>query len=211
MNEKGELPPNRDIWQFNLHFSLADDMFSAESVDLLKIAGFDFNRHQVNRFDWIEFNLILPDRGYSNGRFRRITDNFGPSGWSAHYLDDFPLMLRFRLPDQGYNARWTAQWWEGLLPIVWTILFLFKKPKLFQPQEIVPEQLRHQDDASSTRANDCHVEGRTPRGGWPIARPAYWPTSSSRLWFTSDRNDFLQDSRVVLREELERGLVILKL
>jgi hypothetical protein len=48
MNDKGELPPNRDIWQFNLHFSLDEDMFSQESVELLKLAGFDFNKHKVS-------------------------------------------------------------------------------------------------------------------------------------------------------------------
>jgi CCR4-NOT transcription complex subunit 7/8 len=47
MNEKGELPPNRDIWQFNMHFNLGEDMYSDNSVQLLKEAGFDFTKHQV--------------------------------------------------------------------------------------------------------------------------------------------------------------------
>lgn len=28
VNEKGELPPGGDVWQFNFHFSLNEDMFS---------------------------------------------------------------------------------------------------------------------------------------------------------------------------------------
>ena len=49
MNSKGELPPNRDIWQFNMQFNLAEDMYSNDSVELLRLAGFDFAKHQVLR------------------------------------------------------------------------------------------------------------------------------------------------------------------
>lgn len=48
VNGEGQLPPGGDIWQFNFHFSLTDDMYSMESVDLLKTAGFDFSKHQVS-------------------------------------------------------------------------------------------------------------------------------------------------------------------
>ncbi|KAF8371252.1 hypothetical protein PRIPAC_77681, partial [Pristionchus pacificus] len=46
MNDKGELPPSGDIWQFNFMFSLGEDMFSQESVDMLRHAGTDFDRLQ---------------------------------------------------------------------------------------------------------------------------------------------------------------------
>lgn len=47
VNKEGCLPPNHDIWQFNFHFNLNDDMFSNESIELLRSAGFDFNKHLV--------------------------------------------------------------------------------------------------------------------------------------------------------------------
>lgn len=47
MNEKGELPPRKDVWQFNLHFSLGEDIFAVQSIDLLKAAGIDFTKHRV--------------------------------------------------------------------------------------------------------------------------------------------------------------------
>ena len=48
MNSKGELPPGGDIWQFNFHFSISDDMYAVESVDLLKKSGIDFDKHRVS-------------------------------------------------------------------------------------------------------------------------------------------------------------------
>lgn len=47
VDEKGDLPPTGDVWQFNFHFSLTDDMYSQESVEMLRAAGIDFNRLQV--------------------------------------------------------------------------------------------------------------------------------------------------------------------
>lgn len=46
-NEKGDLPPGGDIWQFNFQFSITDDMYAVDSVDLLKKSGIDFERHRV--------------------------------------------------------------------------------------------------------------------------------------------------------------------
>lgn len=58
VNAQGQLPPNNDVWQFNFHFSLGDDMYSAESIELLRAAGFDFNKHQVCFLIYI-FNIML--------------------------------------------------------------------------------------------------------------------------------------------------------
>lgn len=48
MNEKGELPPGGDIWQFNFQFNITSDWYAVESVDLLKKSGLDFERHRVS-------------------------------------------------------------------------------------------------------------------------------------------------------------------
>lgn len=48
VNDKGELPPTADVWQFNFNFSFAEDMFSHESVEMLRQAGIDFNALQVS-------------------------------------------------------------------------------------------------------------------------------------------------------------------
>uniref|UniRef100_A0A0M3IW96 Poly(A)-specific ribonuclease n=1 Tax=Ascaris lumbricoides TaxID=6252 RepID=A0A0M3IW96_ASCLU len=49
-DKDGSLPPSGDVWQFNFQFSLNDDMYSQESVELLRSAGIDFSRHLVLYF-----------------------------------------------------------------------------------------------------------------------------------------------------------------
>lgn len=48
MDKDGNMPPTGDVWQFNFQFSLNDDMYSQDSVDLLRNAGIDFGRHQAS-------------------------------------------------------------------------------------------------------------------------------------------------------------------
>lgn len=63
VNEKGELPPDRDVWQFNMHFNLAEDMFSQDSVDLLKSSGFDFFKHHSEGILMEDFGELLTTSG----------------------------------------------------------------------------------------------------------------------------------------------------
>ena len=78
-NSKGELPPGGDIWQFNFHFSVSEDMYAVESVDLLKKSGIDFERHRVRRTfccfcSTFIYQLCFLDAWHSTGRF-----------WSSSY------------------------------------------------------------------------------------------------------------------------------
>ncbi|KAF8192142.1 CAF1-domain-containing protein, partial [Pholiota molesta] len=45
-NDDGEFPQECSTWQFNFRFSLAEDMFTPESVEQLQKAGIDFQRHE---------------------------------------------------------------------------------------------------------------------------------------------------------------------
>lgn len=49
-NEKGELPPGGDIWQFNFEFDLDKELYAVDSIELLKRSGIDFDKHKVNVF-----------------------------------------------------------------------------------------------------------------------------------------------------------------
>ncbi|CAE6488552.1 unnamed protein product [Rhizoctonia solani] len=42
----GNMPEGTCAWQFNFHFSVSDDMYSADSIELLQKSGLDFNRHE---------------------------------------------------------------------------------------------------------------------------------------------------------------------
>ena len=53
-NERGELPPGNDVWQFNFHFDPRTDAIAKDSDKLLREAGIDFYRHQV---DWADMTV----------------------------------------------------------------------------------------------------------------------------------------------------------
>ncbi|VDK54162.1 unnamed protein product [Gongylonema pulchrum] len=63
LDRDGNMPPTGDVWQFNFQFSLNDDMYSQESVDLLRNAGIDFGRHQVEGIRMADFGELLTTSG----------------------------------------------------------------------------------------------------------------------------------------------------
>uniref|UniRef100_A0AC34QKT1 Poly(A)-specific ribonuclease n=3 Tax=Panagrolaimus sp. JU765 TaxID=591449 RepID=A0AC34QKT1_9BILA len=63
MNEKGELPPGGDIWQFNFQFNITSDWYAVESVDLLKKSGLDFERHRTHGIKYDDFGMFLTTSG----------------------------------------------------------------------------------------------------------------------------------------------------
>lgn len=50
-NEDGELAPNVCTYQFNFKFSMGDDIYAQDSIDLLTRSGIDFSRHEENGID----------------------------------------------------------------------------------------------------------------------------------------------------------------
>ena len=54
-NDEGELAPGVCTYQFNFKFSLADDIYAQDSIDLLTRSGIDFRRHEEYGIDVIYF------------------------------------------------------------------------------------------------------------------------------------------------------------
>lgn len=50
-------------WQFNFRFSLNNDMYAQESIVLLQKAGLDFDMHEKNGIDPLEFGALLMSSG----------------------------------------------------------------------------------------------------------------------------------------------------
>ncbi|KAJ7442608.1 ribonuclease H-like domain-containing protein [Mycena latifolia] len=44
-DENGNFPQEASTWQFNFRFSINDDMYAPDSIDLLQKSGIDFQRH----------------------------------------------------------------------------------------------------------------------------------------------------------------------
>ncbi|WVO18359.1 hypothetical protein L204_106074 [Cryptococcus depauperatus] len=62
-DEKGETPPETSTWQFNFAFSLSEDMFAPDSIDLLKSSGIDFKRNEEEGIDIEYFGELLITSG----------------------------------------------------------------------------------------------------------------------------------------------------
>mmetsp|Transcript_17678 Transcript_17678/g.37375 ORF Transcript_17678/g.37375 Transcript_17678/m.37375 type:complete len:282 (+) Transcript_17678:244-1089(+) len=58
-NEEGELAPNVCTYQFNFKFSLNDDIYAQDSIDLLTRSGIDFEKHEESGIDTAHFAELL--------------------------------------------------------------------------------------------------------------------------------------------------------
>jgi len=58
-NEDGELAPNVCTYQFNFQFSLNDDIYAQDSIDLLTRSGIDFSRHEERGIEPTHFAELL--------------------------------------------------------------------------------------------------------------------------------------------------------
>jgi CCR4-NOT transcription complex subunit 7/8 len=62
-NDEGELAPGVCTYQFNFKFSLSDDIYAQDSIDLLTRSGLDFRRHEEYGIDVLYFAELLISSG----------------------------------------------------------------------------------------------------------------------------------------------------
>jgi len=123
MDADGCPPPTGDVWQFNFQFSLADDMYSQDSVDLLRNAGIDFPRHQVEGIRICDFGELLTTSGLVVDP--RITWLTFHSGYDFGYL--MRAMLLRDLPPEEATF---FQFHRALFPRCFDMKMLMKQPAL---------------------------------------------------------------------------------
>lgn len=58
-DEKGNWPNGCTCWQFNFKFSLSDDVYAQDSIDMLKISGIDFERFDRDGVDIHTFGELM--------------------------------------------------------------------------------------------------------------------------------------------------------
>jgi len=64
MNEHGEVPSGYCTWQFNFKFSLTDDMYAADSIELLTKSGLQFKKHETDGIDPMVFSELFITSGF---------------------------------------------------------------------------------------------------------------------------------------------------
>lgn len=63
MNERGEVLEKCCTWQFNFRFSLDEDLYATDSIDLLKSGGINFDHFAKHGIDMIHFGELLTGSG----------------------------------------------------------------------------------------------------------------------------------------------------
>ncbi|KAF7314468.1 hypothetical protein MKEN_00919800 [Mycena kentingensis (nom. inval.)] len=89
-DENGNFPQEASTWQFNFRFSINEDMYAPDSIELLQKSGIDFQRHEeigITPQEFAEFvitsGLVLSDEttwisfhsGYDFGYFVKLLTN----------------------------------------------------------------------------------------------------------------------------------------
>jgi CCR4-NOT transcription complex subunit 7/8 len=62
-DEEGNLPQPTHTWQFNFRFDLSRDNFNPESIEMLKAAGLDFDKHAALGIGHEQFSQLLRKSG----------------------------------------------------------------------------------------------------------------------------------------------------
>jgi len=62
-DSEGNYPLGTCTWQFNFKFSLNEDMYAQDSIDLLTRSGIEFKRHEQNGIDVSHFGELLMSSG----------------------------------------------------------------------------------------------------------------------------------------------------
>ncbi|KAH9366496.1 hypothetical protein HPB48_018089 [Haemaphysalis longicornis] len=63
MDEAGNKPSNICTWQFNFKFSLTEDMYAQDSINLLINSGIQFERHEKDGIDPVKFAQLFTVSG----------------------------------------------------------------------------------------------------------------------------------------------------
>eukprot|EP01137_Pigoraptor_chileana_P035795 Opistho-2@30389 len=83
-DDKGNVPRDACTWQFNFKFSLTEDMYAQDSIDLLTRSGINFKRFEQDGVDVQHFaELLIPSGVVLNESVRWISFH---SGYDFAYL-----------------------------------------------------------------------------------------------------------------------------
>lgn len=125
VDEDGNFPGEVGTWQFNFKFSLTDDMFAPDSIDLLQKSGLDFQRHEEMGIDPDEFAALLITSGLV------LTDEAKWIGFHSGY--DFGYLVKLltasSLPTNETDFFEALNTW---FPISFDVKYIMKASKVLK-------------------------------------------------------------------------------
>uniref|UniRef100_A0A182M7G0 poly(A)-specific ribonuclease n=1 Tax=Anopheles culicifacies TaxID=139723 RepID=A0A182M7G0_9DIPT len=122
MDDDGRTPAGFSTWQFNFKFSLNEDMYAQDSIDLLLNSGIQFKKHDEDGIDPLYFAELLMTSGIV------LMDNIKWLSFHSGY--DFAYLLKL-LTDQNLPGE-EGDFFELLriyFPIIYDVKYLMKSCK----------------------------------------------------------------------------------
>jgi CCR4-NOT transcription complex subunit 7/8 len=173
-NERGEGPDPVCTWQFNFKFSIANDMYSGDSIDMLRTAGVEFQRLETEGIDPIDFAELLMTSGFVLCPEVRWLTFHG--GYDFAYLLKLLLGQGQRLPEKLTDF---AQLFHLYFPFVYDVKNLLRHTQTLAPSlglDTLSDMLgirrfgtAHQAGSDSLLTGHCyfrivreHFDGRPP-------------------------------------------------
>jgi len=156
-NEHGQLPKGGvTTWQFNFKFNLSEDMYATDSIELLQNCGIQFQKHETDGIDPIQFSELLITSGLVlNDNVRWISFH---SGYDFGYL--YRILTDRRLPEN------EAEFFDTLkmhFPFVYDIKYLMKSCRTLKGglQEVADELQIERLGLQHQAGSDSLVTGLT--------------------------------------------------
>lgn len=124
----GKKPDNGpSSWQFNFCFDTNDELISADSLELLKKSGIDFENHKVNGIANLEFAQLMMDSGLILEK--SVT-------WiTFHAAYDFGFLIHLLMNDIMPNNIKDFEWWVSqFIPQFYDLSLIYKVIHDFKEQ-----------------------------------------------------------------------------
>ncbi|KAG2096546.1 ribonuclease H-like domain-containing protein [Suillus discolor] len=146
-DEEGNFPQDVTTWQFNFKFSISEDMYAPESIDLLQKSGLDFQRHEemgILPYDFAE--LLITSGLVLAPEAKWISFH---SGYDFGYL--VRLLTAMSLPT---SEEQFFEWLRTWFPYCYDIKFMMRASKSLKGglQEVA-------DDLGVMRIGTSHQAG----------------------------------------------------
>lgn len=160
LNEKGEVPEHCSTWQFNFRFSLAEDVYAQDSIELLRHSGMNFDHFATFGIEEAYFAELLISSGLVlNPDVRWLAFH---AGYDYGYLTK--VVYNKDLPEKEEDF---LQMFHALFPAMFDIKYLLRSTEVSHSYglDLLAETLKlrrfgsaHQAGSDSLLTGHCYFK-----------------------------------------------------